>query len=115
MKDNLQKCAACGSNRVVAGVLLTPPDDEGQSKGTETPVAFGFSELKEKPGYWTTFSIRELPRAVLIRQRGTATACLDCGNVTASLTVDAKEAMQVLEKSGTDAVKARLAIGDKAV
>ena len=107
MNDNLQKCAACGSDRVVAGVLLTPPGEEGQS--------FGFSELKEKSGYWTTFSIRELPRAVLIRHRGTATACLDCGNVTASLTVGVKEATQVLDKSGTDAVKARLAIGDKTV
>ena len=100
---------------MVAGVLLSAPDDEGQSAGTETPVAFGFSELKEKPGYWATFSIRELPRAVLIRQRGNATACLDCGNVSASLTVDVEMAMQVLDKSGTDAVKTRLDIGDEGV
>ena len=110
MNDNIQKCAACGGDRMVSGVLLLTPDEEGQTKGTETPAAFGFSELKEKPGYWTTFSIRELPRAVLVRQRGNATACLDCGDVSASLALDVKEAMQVLEKSGTDAVKARLAI-----
>ena len=112
MNDIIQKCAACGSIRVVTGQLMTAPDGEGQSHGTETPVAFGFSELKEKPGYWTTFSIRELPRAVLIHRRGNANACLDCGNVSASLSLNVKEAMEVLEKSGTDAVKARLAIGE---
>ena len=110
----IQKCAACGSLRVVTGQLMTAPDAEGQSHGTKTPVAFGFSELKAKPGYWTTFSIRELPRAVLIHRRGSATACLDCGNVSASLSLNVKEAMKVLEQSGTYAVKTRLAIAPPA-
>ena len=114
MNDIIQECTACGSIRVVTGQLMPTPDNEGQSHGTETPVAFGFSELKEEPGYWTTFSIRLLPRAVLIHRRGSATACLDCGNVSASLSLNVKEAMKVLEKSGTDAVKARLAIAPPA-
>jgi len=114
MNDIIQKCAACGSIRVVTGQLMRAPNDEGQSHGTDTPVGFGLSELKEKSCYWTIFSIRELPRAVLIHRPGSANACLDCGNVSASLSLNVKEATKVLEKSGTDAVKARLAIAPPA-
>ena len=102
MNDNIEKCGACGSNRVVSGKV--------QYEGVE--ASFGFSELKEEH-YWTTIS--NTPRDVLIRQRGSARLCLDCGTVSASLTVDVKEAKKVLDKWGTDALKSRLATGDEAV
>ena len=103
MNDEIQKCAACGSNRVVAGRLTA---EEYGSSEFNSPC-FNFSELKEEN---KTFYISSPRRGVLIRQRGNATVCLDCGNVSASLALDVKEAMQVLEKCGTDAAKARLSI-----
>ena len=113
MNDLIQKCTACGSIRVVAG-QLGRLNEEQKAAISEEPAAFFFSELKEKPGYWTSFSISESPRAVSIRHHGSASVCLDCGAVSASLIVDVKDAKKVLDKWGTDALKSRLAIGPHA-
>ena len=114
MNDNIHKCRSCGSNRVVAGQLGRINDDQNDAI-SEEPAAFIFSELKEKPGYWTSFSISEpLPRAVSIRHHGSASVCLDCGVVNASLVVDIKDAKKVLNNWGTDALKSRLATDDTA-
>ena len=69
---------------------------------------FVFSELREDR-YWTTFN--NTPRFATVRDDGSASVCLDCGKVSALLTVDVKEAKRVLDKWGTDALKSRLAIG----
>lgn len=100
MTDPIQKCAACGSNRVTSGRL-----DDGYGSGTQ----FEFSEYNGS--YWFTWS--SVPRAVTIRQ-DRVRLCLDCGKVTASLSVDVEEAKRVLDKWGTDALKSRLAIGPPA-
>lgn len=102
MNDPIQKCTACGSNRVVSGKL---------NPGTEGDAWFAFSELKEEH-YWTT--IHSTPRVAPVRDDGSASVCLDCGKVSALLTVDAKEAKRVLDKWGTDALKSRLANGPPA-
>ena len=108
MNDPIQKCPACGSSRVVAGQLGQL--SEAIATISEEPAAFLFSELKEQPGYWTSFSISEpLPRTVSIRHHGNASACLDCGAVSAPLFLNIKDAKRVLEKYGTDEVKMRLA------
>ena len=104
MNDEIQKCAACGSNRVVEGRLAA--EELGNSSEFNSPC-FNFSELKVEN---KTFYFSSPRRGVFIRQRGNATACLDCGNVSASLALDVKEAMEVLENCGTGAVKARLPI-----
>ena len=102
MNDPIQKCTACGSSRVVSGKL---------NPGTEGDAWFAFSELKEER-YWTT--IHNTPRVAPVRDDGSASVCLDCGKVSALLTVDVKEAKRVLDKWGTDALKSRLAIGPPA-
>ncbi len=104
MNDKIQKCAACGSGRVVAGRLVA--EELGNSSEFNSPC-FNFSELKQEN---KIFHISTPRRGALTRQRGNATACLDCGNVSVSLALDVKEAVQVLDKWGADAVKARLAI-----
>ena len=70
---------------------------------------FGSSELSG--GYWTTFS--GIPQSISIHHDG-AWMCFDCGKVTASMSVDVKEARKVMDKWGTEALKSRLAAGDKA-
>jgi hypothetical protein len=100
MHENIGKCDACGSSRVTAGRL-----DDSYGSGTQ----FAFSEYNGS--YWFTWS--NVPRAVTIRQ-DRVRLCLDCGNVTASLSVDVEEAKMVLDKWGTDALKSRLAIGPPA-
>ena len=101
--DNMQKCDACGSNRVVAGKV---------SYGDGLFFEFSESELKEER-YWT--SIHNTPRTVDIRDHGSARLCLDCGAVSAALIVDVKDAKKVLDKWGTDALKSRLAAGNESV
>lgn len=98
MNDPIPKCTACGSNRVVSGKL-------------SLDAWFVFSELREDR-YWTTFN--NTPRFATVRDDGSASVCLDCGKVSALLTVDVKEAKRVLDKWGTDALKSRLAIGPPA-
>ena len=99
MNDPIQKCDACGSRRVTSGRL----------DGGEGGLGFEFPEYNG--GYWLTWS--NVPRSVSIRY-DRLKLCLDCGKVTASLSVDVEEAKRVLDKWGTDALKSRLAIGPPA-
>ncbi len=99
MNDPIHKCASCGSGRVVSGKF---------NVGTEGDAGFEFSELK-KEHYGTT--VHNTPRTTTVRDDGSAKVCLDCGKVTASMSVDAKEAEKALNQWGTDALKARLAVG----
>jgi len=94
----MQKCDACGSNRIVAGKV---------SAGEGLFFEFSGSEFKEE-NYWTTFHILGADNFVFIRNLGNAKLCLDCGKVDSSFTVDVKEAKKVVDKWGTDALKARL-------
>ena len=95
INDPIQKCTASGSNRGVSGKV-------------DLDAWFAFSELKEER-FCTTINIT--PRVVTVRDDGSASVCLDCGKVTASLGLDLEEAKRVLDKWGTDALKSRLAIG----
>ena len=99
MNEPIQKSTACGSNRVVSGKV-------------DLDAWFAFSELIEQgcwtKRYWTMIHIT--PRVTTVRADGGASACLDCGKVSALLTVNVKEARRVLDKWGTDALKMRLAI-----
>lgn len=95
MNDLIQRCAACGSDRVVAGKLAFA---EG--------LFFEPAELK-KQRYWTTIEFS--PRSISVLGDGSASICLDCGNlITALMKVDVKKAWRVLDKYGADALKARL-------
>ncbi len=102
MNNPVNKCAACGSVHVVSGQLNLLGDGVATS-------GFTFTELKALNSWEELY--RPL-RGIDVHERepGSATLCLDCGSVGASLIVDVKEARKVLEKWGTDAVKARLAI-----
>jgi len=97
--NSLQNCDACGSSRVASGRF-----EGGEGGG----IAFEFSEYNW--GYWLTLS--NVPRTVSILQ-DRVRLCLDCGVVTASMSVDVEEAKRVLAKWGSDALKARLSDDDK--
>lgn len=100
MTGPIPKCAACGSSRVASGKL---DGDEGDG------ILFTFSESNGRA--W--FTLSHVPLGVFVRQEGVR-ICVDCGKVSALLTVDAEEAKKVLEKWGTDSLKSRLAIGPSA-
>jgi hypothetical protein len=100
MHENIQSCDACGSSRVVSGRL-----DGGDGPG----LFFEFSESNGR--HW--FTLSHVPLGVSIRQ-DRVRLCLDCGKVTASMSVDVEKAKRVLEKWGTDALKSRLDGGDAA-
>jgi len=100
MHENMQKCDACGSNRVASGKL-----DGGDGGG----IHFEFSESNGRA--W--FTLSGVPLGVLIRQ-DRVRLCLDCGKVTASMSVDVGKAKRVLNKWGSDALKSRLSSGDTA-
>jgi hypothetical protein len=98
MNDDLSKCSVCGSARVIPGKLSSGEGD----------AYFEFSEFNWT-SYWTTLSATG--SGVPMSQHGSARVCIDCGAVSASLTVDVKELQKVLDKWGTEALKSRLASG----
>ena len=102
MYNENYKCPNCGSMRLVLGkVSLT----------NEYGPDFEFSEAK-KLG-WLRYDTGR--HGVSIREPSMSTrVCLDCGTGSVSFRIDAKKAITVLEKWGTDELKARLAIGDTA-
>lgn len=100
MTDPIQKCAACGSSRVASGKL--DGDEEGG-------ILFKCSESNGR----ALFTLSHVPLGVFIRQEGVR-MCVDCGKVTAWLSVDMEEAKKVLSQWGTDGLKSRLAIGPPA-
>lgn len=102
MDNKNHKCPNCGSMRLVSGtVSLT------HGHGPD----FEFSEVK-KLG-WLRYDTGR--HGVNIREPFlSATVCLDCETGGVSFRIDAKKAIKVLEKWGTDELKARLAIGDAA-
>src|SRR5690242_14435352 len=98
--EDLLKCGACGSSRVVPGSIAG-----------EGGAWFEVSEV-ERLRYWTTLS--GTTTGVDIHQEPGVRACLDCGAVMASLTVDVQKLRKVIDKWGTDALKSRLRAGDAA-
>ncbi len=102
MDNENYKCPNCGSMRLVSGKVSLVngfrPD-------------FEFSEVK-KLGWWRHDTGSH---GVSIREPSmSARVCLDCETGSVSFRIDAKKAIKVLEKWGTDELKARLAIGDAA-
>ena len=93
--ENLPGCDACGSSRVASGKL---------AGGEDARIWFEFSETNGR--YWRTIS--NVPSAVSVSQNAVK-MCLDCGKVTASMSVDVKEAARVLSQWGSDGLKSRLA------
>src|SRR5262245_21597197 len=94
-----QHCPACGSHRAVSG-RLTLGDG----------ILPGFVLTETKPSKWWSWESGAIARGfeVFDRQPGSATVCMDCGRVSASLAVDLKAAWKVVDKWGTEALKARL-------
>jgi len=102
MDNENYKCPKCGSMRLVSGTV---------SLTNEYGPDFEFSEVK-KLG-WLRYDTGR--HGVSIREPSMCTTvCLDCETGSVSFTIDAKKAIAVLEKWGTDELKARLAIGDTA-
>ena len=109
MDDNNYTCNACGSDRVVGGKLVVLG-----STGYGPGAAFVLNEMKKQP--LKRFLMLAPPAGVPIRrEHQSATLCLDCGTVNASLTVDVKQAEKVVEKWATDALKRRIGAGDELV
>ena len=96
MHKEMEQCDACRSSRVVSGKL---DGDEGGR------ILFKCSESNGRA--W--FTLSHVPLGVIIRQ-DRVRMCLDCGKVTALMSVDVEEAKRVLSQWGTDALKSRLAI-----
>ena len=101
MDNENYKCPNCGSMRLVSGKV---------SLANEYGPDFEFSEVK-KLGWLRHDTGRH---GVSIREPSmSARVCLDCETGSVSFRIDAKKAITVLEKWGTDELKARLATGDK--
>lgn len=101
MENENHKCPNCGSIRLVSGKVCL-----AHGFGPD----FEFSEIK-KLGWLRHDTGRH---GVSIREPfSSARVCLDCETGSVSFTIDAKKAIAVLEKWGTDELKARLTIGNK--
>ena len=99
MNDEIQKCAACGSQRVVSVTTNIGPED------------FVFLEEMKELGWWQANlgSLGSGPQGVRINKSWNARVCLDCGNGNTFFRVDANKVIKMLDKFGTDALKERLA------
>jgi hypothetical protein len=95
--NNVQKCNACGSNRVVVGRV----------RAGDAPFEFSDSDLKEER-YWTSIHFHNTARYLCLGNTENATLCFDCGKLEASFKVDIKEAKKIVDRWGSDALKARL-------
>jgi hypothetical protein len=101
MDNENHKCPKCGSMRLVSGKVCL-----AHGFGPD----FEFSEVKKLR--WLRHDTGR--HGVGIREPfSSAKVCLDCETGSVSFTIDAKKAIAVLEKWGTDELKARLTIGDK--
>ncbi len=101
MDNESYKCPNCGSMRLVSGKV---------SLANGYRPDFEFSEVK-KLG-WLRYDTG--PHGVSIREPSmSARVCLDCETGSVSFRIDAKKAIIVLEKWGTDELKTRLATSDK--
>ena len=84
-------------------------DERGRYDGS--PAVFAFPDLEEEH-FLTTFFM--VARTVVIQQHGSASLCLDCGTVDASLGADLIQAKKVLDRWATDDLRSRIDIGDEA-
>jgi hypothetical protein len=80
----------------------------GKLSAGDGEAFFQFSEFNWMR-YWTTLS--STSSCIAMHQHGSTRVCIDCGAVSASLTVDVKELQKVVDKWGTGALKSRVGSG----